>query len=143
MMKKETEIWEIVTETVTALAVLVYIGLQIYYSYAYESSTVTILYHLLPVLLIYIGLTVLQIFPELLNGIKSEPLKGMVRIYAIRMVRNSKLFLILGMLLPSVADAIGIGMNPAYSLLLMAGVLGTVACYLYRIYQYNKSQERK
>lgn len=142
-MKKEFKIWEIVIETITALAFIIYGNLQIYYRYAYESSTMTILYHLLPVLLIYVGLTVLQIFPELLNGIKSEPLKGMVRTYAIRMVRNSKLLLILGMLLPSVADAIGTGMNPAYSLLLMAGVLGTVAYYLYRIYQYNKSQEDK
>ncbi len=143
MGKRDLEAWEIVMETVTAVAVLVYIGLQIYYHYAYKGTMVTILYHLLPVILLYAGMTVLQAFPELLNGSRSEPLKGMVRTYAVRMVRNSKLLLILGMLLPSAADALGVGMDPVYSLLLMGGVLGTIAYYLYQIYRYNKNQEGK
>ena len=142
-MKKESELFEIVIETVTALAILIYIGLQIYYAYTYESSITVVLYHFLPVLFLYIGMTMLQIFPEYLNGIKSEPLKGMVRVYAVHMVRINKMFLIIGMLLPSIADALGIRMNPAYSLLLMGCVLGTIVYYLYKIYQYNKKQGGK
>ena len=49
-MKKESELFEIVIETVTALAILIYIGLQIYYAHTYESSITVVVYHFLPVL---------------------------------------------------------------------------------------------
>ena len=140
-MKNEWKIWEIIIETITVIAVLVFIGLQIYYGYIYERSVMTLLYHLLPVLFLYAGMTVLQIFPELLNGNSSEPLQGKVHTYGVRMVRNCKMLVILGMLFPSVADALGIEMNAAYSLLVMVGVLGTMAYYLVRIYQYNSAKK--
>lgn len=137
MPKKETEIWEIIIETAAAVAALVILGLQIYYGYVYESSVVTMLYHLLPLALLYAGMTVLQIFPEFLNGGNSEPLQGMVRTYAIRMVRNIKLLLVLGMLFPSAADVLGIQVNAAYSLLVLGGILINIGYYIYRIYKYN------
>ena len=42
-MKKESELFEIVIETVTALAILIYIGLHIYYAYTYERSITVVL----------------------------------------------------------------------------------------------------
>ena len=141
MSKKEPDLWELVVETVTIVAALVFLGLQIYYGYVYQSSLVTLLYHLLPALFLYAGMLVLQRYPELLNGFGSEPLQGKVRMYAIRMVRNSKLLVVLGMLFPSAADALGIEMNGAYSLFIMAGILGNIGYYLYRIYQYNSKQK--
>ena len=101
MKGNEIKFWEIVTEAVTAVLALLFLGLQVYYAYVYETSAVTMLYHLLPPLLLYAGMTALQIFPELLNGAGSEPLKGNVRVYAVRMVRNSKLLVILGIWIPS------------------------------------------
>ena len=142
MEKKDLEVWEIVTEVLTAAAAVVFFGLQVYYKYLYESGIVTLLYHLLPVLLLYTGMTVLQMFPELLNGRGSEPLLGKVRIYAIRMVRNIKFMLVLGMLIPSVGDAVGAGVNAAYSLLVMAGILLDIGYYLYRIFQYNSKKKK-
>lgn len=141
MEKKEYKIWEIIIETVTAVGVIVFLGLQIYYRYVYESSFIVFLYHFLPVILLYAGMTVLQMFPEFLNGKNSEPLQGMVRVYAVRMLRNAKLLLILGLLLPSVADALGMGMNAAYSILIMAGILLNIVYYLYRIYYYNSQKK--
>ena len=143
MQKKELEIWEIIIETLSAAALIIFIGLQIYYSYLYESSMITILFRLLPVMLLYAGMIVLQIFPERLNGRNSEPLQGMVRIYAVRMVRNIKLLLMLGVLFPSVADVLGISANAAYSLLILGGILGTIAYYFYRIYTYNTKKKGK
>ena len=110
-------------------------------SVRYLNDFLLSLYHLLPNLCLYAGMTVLQIFPELLNGWGSEPLQGKVRTYGVRMVRNCKMFVILGMLFPSAADALGIEMDAAYSLLVMAGILGTIAYYLIRIYQYNASKK--
>lgn len=138
MIKKE---WEIIVETVTVIAVVVFVGLQVYYGYVYESSLLTILYHLLPIALLYMGLLLLQMFPETLNGSR-EPLPKMVRVYAVRMIRISKLFVILGMLVPSIADVLGIQMNSAYSLVIMGGVLGTITYYFYRIFKYNSRRKQ-
>lgn len=141
MAKKEWEIWEVVIETVAVLAIIIFFGLQAYYAYVYESGIATILYHILPPALLYAGMTVLQIFPELLNG-GGERLRGKVRIYAVRMARMCKMLLILGILLPSIADAAGIEMNAAFSLLFMAGILGAIAYYLYRIFQCNSKKKQ-
>lgn len=141
MAKKEWEIWEIVIEMITALALIVYFGLQAYYGYVYESGAAVMFYHILPPALLYACMTLLQRFPEFLNG-GGEPLKGKVRVYAVRMVRNSKMIFMFGVLLPSVADALGVGMNAAFSLLVMAGVLGTAGYYLYRIFQYNSKKKQ-
>lgn len=140
MIKKEWNIWEIVIETVAVIAVIVFLGLQIYYGYIYERSVWTFLYRLLPVLFLYAGMTVLQIFPELLNG-GGGPLPGKVHTYGVRMVRNCKMFVMLGMLFPSFADALGVEMDAAYSLFVMAGILGTIGYYLVRIYQYNSEKK--
>lgn len=141
MMKKEWKIWEIIIETVTVVAALAFTGLQVYYGYLYKRSMTALIYHLLPVLCLYIGMMALQIFPELLNGFGSEPLQGKVRVYSVRMVRTCKMFVMLGMLFPSAADALGIEMDAAYSLFIMAGILGTIVYYLFRIYLYNSANK--
>lgn len=143
MSKRQLQLWEVIAEIITIIAVLIYLGMQIYYHYIYETTWDTMLYHLLPVAIIYAGMLVLQIYPELINVGGGEPLKGMVRVYAIRMIRNSKLLFVLGMLFPSAADALGIGMDGAYSLLIMGGILGIIGYYLYRIYRYNVNQTKK
>lgn len=142
MAKREWEVWEFIIETITVIAVGVFFCLQIYYVYVYESSILTLFYHLLPMILLYAGLTVLQMFPELLNGFGSESLQGKVRIYAVRMVRNSKMLVVLGILIPAVADVLGMEMNAAYSMLIMAGILGSIGYYLYRIYQHNLKEKK-
>lgn len=131
---------DIVIETITATAALLFVGLQIYYRVLYRTPWMTIVYHILPMALIYAGMLVMQRFPELLNGWNSEPLPGKVRVYAVRMLRWCKLFLVLGLLIPTVGDVLGAGIDPAYSILVMAGVSGAIAYYLYRIYRNNSSR---
>lgn len=141
MAKHEWRLWEAVIEAVALIAMLMFFGLQIYYGYAYESSIERMLYHILPVVFLYAALTVLEIFPELLNGRNSAPLKGMVRIYAVRMARNIKCFLVLGMIVPSVADVLGILVNGAFSLAVMGSILLNIGYYLYRIYRHNAGRK--
>ncbi len=143
MSKKDMQLWELTIESVTAAAALVIIGMQLYCGYRYESGFLTMVYRLLPLVLLYAGMTVLQIFPELLNGAGSEPLQGTVRKYAIRMVRNIKFLLVLGLLAPSAADVLGIRMDAAYSLLILAGILGNIGYYIFRIYLCNKKNNTK
>lgn len=141
MEKREMKAWEAVMEALGVMAVMAFLGMQIYYGYRYERSLAALLSHFLPVILLYTGMTVLQMHPEFLNGRNSEPLKGIVKTYAVRMVRNAKLLLILGMLIPSAADLLGVEMNASYSILIMAGMLGNIGWYLYRIYQYNSGKK--
>ena len=138
MVKKDWKVWEIVTESLAAAAAVVYLGLQIYYGYLYESMGTAIVYRVLPAAFLYAGMTVLEIVPELLNAGGKEKLGGgRIRIYAVRMARNCKFLFMIGMLVPSVADVIGFRVDASYSFLIMAGILGTLAYYLYRIYRYN------
>ncbi len=137
MVKKDWKVWEIVTESLAAAAAVVYLGLQIYYGYLYESMGTAIVYRVLPAAFLYAGMTVFEIVPELLNAGGKEKLGGRIRIYAVRMARNCKFLFMIGMLVPSVADVIGFRVDASYSFLFMAGILGTLAYYLYRIYRYN------
>lgn len=143
MEKRKYELWELAQEALAAVAALVFVGLQAYYAWFYKSGAITLLFHFLPVVLLYVGLTVLQACPELLNGRGSEPLRGMVRTYAVRMVRSGKLLFMAGMLVPSAADALGVEMDGSDSFFVMAGILFTVGYYLFRIYQYNKKKKGK
>lgn len=141
MGKKEWEIWEIVIETVTAVALAAYFGLQAYYGYVYESGAAVMFYHILPPALLYACMVLLQRFPEFLNG-GGEPLKGKVRVYAVRMVRTCKMILVFGALFPSAADVLGIEINAAFSLFVAGGVLAAAGYYLYRIFQYNSKKKQ-
>lgn len=143
MQKEKWEIFDVVIETLTVVGVLFYFGLQIYYRMLYETEWSTLLYHLFPILLIYVGTLLLQRNPEWLNGRGSEPLYGKIRMYAVRMVRNGKFLLILGMLVPGIADILGVHIHDGYSLLMMVCILAVIGYYMFRIYQYNKEQDKK
>ncbi|MBO5373789.1 MAG: hypothetical protein J6A75_13870 [Lachnospiraceae bacterium] len=143
MQKDKSEILDVVIETLSAAGILLYLGVQFYYRMLYETVWTTFLYHLVPVIFMYAGMLFLQKNPEWLNGRNSEPLQGKVRFYAIRMIRNCKFFIVLGILVPGVADIIGIQLRSGYSLLIMLCVLVVIGYYMFRIYQYNKEQDKK
>ena len=142
MDKDTNKLWDIVAETLAAAALFAYVVLQIYYRYLYFEEVRGVSYELWFVPLLYVGMLVLQKYPEFLNGIQSEPLTGKVRFYAIRMLRNCKLLLMLGLLVPAIADVWGMYVNAAFSLFVIAGMLFVIGYYMYRIYEYNKSQNK-
>jgi len=141
MDRDSVKLWDLVAESLAAVAMFAYIALRIYYRYLYFSD-VRVSYEILFVPLLYAGMLLLQKYPEFLNGMHSEPLTGKVRFYGIRMIRNSKLLIMVGILIPSIADVWGVYINEAFTLLIWAGVLGVIGYYMYRIYQYNKSQNK-
>lgn len=142
-MDKDTiKLWDVVSETLAAIAMCAYIGLQIYYKSLYFADTRWFSYDMLFVPLLYIGMLVLQRYPEFLNGMHSEPLTGKVRFYALRMLRSCKLLIMVGILIPAIADVWGIYVNEAFSLFLIVGLLVVIGYYMYRIYMYNKSQNK-
>ncbi|MCM1258965.1 MAG: hypothetical protein NC307_14090 [Roseburia sp.] len=143
MRKNEMAIGDIIVESLTIFGLIMYLGLQMFYLSQYPVQAVTVVYHFLPMILLYAGMLLLQYHPEFLNGRGGEPVTGKVRLYAVRMVRICKLLLVYGIVIPSAADAAGIRINEAYSLIVMFCVLAVITYYLYRIYQYNKEEDKK
>lgn len=143
MRKNEMGTGDMMVEALTVFGMILYLGLQMFYRSQYRISITTMAYHFLPVILLYGGLLLLQYHPEYLNGGGGEPVRGQVRIYAVRMVRICKFFIVYGILIPSMADVLGMTVNGAYSLIVMACILAVIAYYIYRIYQYNKNEGNK
>lgn len=143
-MKKHTmKPWDYTIETLCITGAVLYLILQLYYGSLYKIGVPTILVHLITMVLIFAGLTILQIFPELMNVGCKEAVEGKVRLYAVRMLRMVKLVLVLGMLVPSICDVRGTLLNAAYSLIIVVFLLLIGGYYLYRIWKYNRSQGPK
>lgn len=143
MRKNEMTIGDMIVESVTVFGLILYIGLQFFYLSQYTVQGLTVVYHFLPMILLYAGMLLLQFRPEFLNGRGMEPVTGKVRIYAVRMVRICKLLLVYGIVVPSAADVAGINLNAAYSLIVMGCILAVIAYYIYRIFQYNRDEDKK
>lgn len=98
-------------------------GLQVYYGIVYGAGAVRIVMNVLILILVYMGLTVLAIYPERVNGLPREVCTGAIRRYTIRMVELIKLVFVLSLLFTSICDALGYRVDAAYSLIVMGLIL--------------------
>ena len=113
----------LVFEIISAIAALFYMGLQVYYGIVYGAGAVRIVINVLILILVYMGLTVLAIYPERVNGLPREVCTGAIRKYTIRMVELIKLVFVLSLLFTSICDALGYRVDAAYSLIVMGLIL--------------------
>lgn len=113
----------LVFEIISAIAALFYMGLQVYYGIVYGAGAVRIAMNVLILILVYMGLTVLAIYPERVNGLSREVCTGAIRKYTIRMVELIKLVFVLSLLFTSICDALGYRVDAAYSLIVMGMIL--------------------
>ena len=111
MKKNHLSTETLVFEIISAIAALFYMGLQVYYGIV------------LILILVYMGLTVLAIYPERVNGLSREVCTGAIRRYTIRMVELIKLVFVLSLLFTSICDALGFRVDAAYSLIVMGMIL--------------------
>ena len=116
MKKNHLSTETLVFEIISAIAALFYMGLQVYYGIVYGAGAVRIVMNVLILILVYMGLTVLAIYPERVNGLSREVCTGAIRKYTIRMVELSLLF-------TSICDALGYRVDAAYSLIVMGLIL--------------------
>ena len=117
MKKNHLSTETLVFEIISAIAALFYMGLQVYYGIVYGAGAVRIVMNVLILILVYMGLTVLAIYPERVNGLSREVCTGAIRKYTIRMVELIKLVFVLSLLFTSICDALG------YSLIVMGLIL--------------------
>ena len=129
MRKEEVTIIDLLLEAVGIVSGLVYMGLQIYYSMIYGVNPVTIVMNGAVLILVYIGLTLLSVYPEKVNGLTREACSGLVRKYTSHMVRLVKLIFVLGLLFTSICDILGHQLNSGYSMIVVILVVVTVVYY--------------
>ena len=141
MRKEDLSLPAIFLETGIMLLGLVYIGLQIFYGIYYGISVLKIAMNLLAMILVYVGLPMLSVYPERINIISEEICVGAIRKYSIRMVRLVKAVFVVGLLIPSVCDAIGIGIQAAYSLIVMGLILAISVYYEWKIISEIRNNE--
>ena len=67
MKKNHLSTETLVFEIISAIAALFYMGLQVYYGIVYGAGAVRIVMNVLILILVYMGLTVLAIYPERVN----------------------------------------------------------------------------
>ena len=123
MKKNHLSTEALVFEIISAIAAFFYMGLQVYYGIVYGAGAVRIVINVLILILVYMGLTVLAIYPERVNGLPREVCTGAIRKYTIRMVELIKLVFVLSLLFTSICDALGYRVDAAYSLIVMGLIL--------------------
>ena len=123
MKKNHLSTETLVFEIVSAIAALLYMALQVYYGIVYGAGAVRIVMNVLILILVYMGLTVLAIYPERVNGLSREVCTGAIRRYTIRMVELITLASVLSLLFTSICDALGFRVDAAYSLIVMGMIL--------------------
>ena len=143
-MKKSEMTWrEMLVEAVGLVAAIVYLGLQIYYGFAYHVSVTKVLLNLIVMILVYAGFTMLGIYPERVNGLTKEACTKQVRMYTIRMVRVAKLIFVGGLLVTSICDAMGKELPAFYTVAVLVLMVVTALYYEYRIIRLLRERYKK
>lgn len=133
-MKKNELTWlTMMIEAVGLVSAIIYMGLQIYYGIAYGVGFANIVMNVAAMILVYLGLTLLAVYPERVNGLTREMCSGDARKYTLRMVRLAKLIFVEGLLFTSICDVMGKQINSGYSLVVVVLMVLVAIYYEYRI----------
>ena len=132
----------LIFEIISAVAAFFYLGLQVYYGIAYGAGALKIIMNVCILLLVYLGLTMLLIYPERVNGLSSEVCIGKIRRYTVHMVQLIKLVFVLSLLFTSICDAMGYKIDAAYSLIAMGIILLLAAVYEGKIVKELRKNKR-
>lgn len=133
MKKEDMTTIDLLLEAVGIVSTLLYLGLQIYYGISYGANLVTVLMNGAVLVLVYLGLTMLTVYPERVNGLTKETCSGQVRRYTIHMVRLIKLIFVTGLLFASICDVMGHEINSGYSIIVVVLVVLVALYYEWKI----------
>lgn len=135
MHKEDLTVGNTICESVGIVGALLYMGLQIYCGVLYAAGAVTIFFNVAMLLLVYLGLTLLAIYPERVNGLDAAVCTGKIRKYTIHMVLYIKLIFVFSLLFTSVCDVMGADVDGAYSLITVGLMILTAVLYEIKIIQ--------
>ncbi len=132
----------LIFEIISAVAAFFYLGLQVYYGIAYGAGALKIIMNVCILFLVYLGLTMLLLYPERVNGLPPEVCVGKIRKYTVHMVQLIKLVFVLSLLFTSICDAMGYKIDAAYSLIAMGIILLLAAVYEGKIVKELRKNQR-
>lgn len=143
-MKKNEMTWKVMLiDAVGIVSAIAYLGLQIYYGIAFHVNPVNLMMNLVFMILVYVGLTLLAVYPERVNGLTREVCSGKIRQYTLRMVRMVKLVFVEGLLFTSVCDALGKELKQGYSLIIVVLIAAIAVYYEGRIIHILKQNNKR
>lgn len=143
MRKNEMTTMDLLLEAIGVVSGLIYIGMQIYYGVTYGANAVQLMLNLLVFVLMYAGLTLLQVYPERVNNLSLEICQGKIRRYTVTMIRLIKLIFILCLLFTSICDVMGIEMEAAYSLIVVGLIIVIALIFEIKIIKLLKQNRDK
>lgn len=143
MRKDEMTTMDLLLEAIGVVSGLIYIGMQIYYGVTYGANVVQLMLNLLFFVLMYAGLTLLQVYPERVNNLSLEICQGKIRRYTVTMIRLIKLIFILCLLFTSICDVMGIEMEAAYSLIVVGLIIVIALIFEIKIIKLLKQNRDK
>lgn len=135
MRKEDLSIPALLLEAIVIILGLVYIGLQIFYGIYYRVAPYKLILNLLAMILVYLGLSLLSMYPERINGLLPEQCKGKIRSYSLWMLRLVKAIFVTSLLIPCVFDAMGVDISSVYSLIVIGLFLLIAGVCEYQIFQ--------
>lgn len=143
MRKEDLTVLNAICEAVGIVSTLIYIGLQIYCGILYGAGVVTIFMNVAMVLLVYVGLTLLAVYPERVNGLEPEVCTGKIRSYTIHMVLYIKLVFVFSLVFTSFCDVMGAEVDGAYSLITVGLMILIAVLYEIKIFQILRDMRNK
>lgn len=138
MRKEDLTITNAICEAVGIVATLIYAGLQVYFGIFYRVPVLNIATNIIMVLLVYVGLVLLALYPEKVNRLEPEVCKGRIRQLTIHMLLYVKLVFVGSLLFTSICDVMGRDVDGAYSLISVGLMIAIAVGYEIRIFQILK-----
>lgn len=139
MNRRDWTLPALIIEIVTVIALLVYIGLQIFYGLYYHVPTMQYLTNVIAALALYGALTALQLYPHHINHLPQEICVGNIRKYSLRMIRVIKFLFLVSLMIPCVADALGRELRGPYTGGTLVVIIGVWVYYEFRIVEELRS----
>lgn len=133
MRKKDLTVIGAIAEALDIIFSLAYMTLQVYYGISNHLQPIKYIANILVLVLVYVFITWLQLYPEKLIHIDAQICTGRIRKYSLRLLACVKLIFIAGLLVPCVFDAIGIAIRDAYSLIIIGLILVVCLYFGYKI----------
>ena len=140
MRKEDMSVPALLLEAVILILGICYIGLQIFYGITFHIGIDKFLINVLAEVLVYLGLTLLEIYPERVNRLSTEAFTPDIRKLTLRMLRLIKLVFVAGLLVPCIFDAFGIELLDAMSLIVIGLILLIAVVYEVKIIRILKSR---
>ena len=141
MRKEDLTVGNAICEAVVIVSAILYIGLQIYCGILYRVPVIITVSNILMVVLVYVGMVLLAVYPEKVNRLEPEICTGKVRRLTIHMLLYVKLIFMMSLLFTSVCDVMGKDVDGAYSLISTGLMILISVGYEIKIFQILKKMD--